>query len=153
MADTTRDDLPLSSFLTYKLNRVAQMSNRAGARWHDEASGLTLSEWRILAMLGSFGASSPSDIANRTQMDKAVISRVKTALAKKGLITDEADSTDSRKRILDLTEDGRQLFVGVMPRARKRQMDLMELFSEQELQVLNDGFDRLQMYFERQLTD
>lgn len=153
MADTTRDDLPLSSFLTYKLNRLAQMVNRAGTRWHEHASGLTLSEWRIVATLGSYGAASPSEVANRTQMDKAVISRVKNALAGRGLISDDADTTDSRKRVLDLTEDGRQLYLKVMPRVRKRQRALMEMFSDQELQVMHDSLDRMQLMLERQLTD
>ncbi len=84
MPNDMQNNLPLSSFLTYRLNNLAQMANRAGARWHQQVSGLTLAEWRIVATLGFFGSMSPTDLAARILMDKAVISRVKTVLSDKG---------------------------------------------------------------------
>jgi len=153
MPNDMQNSLPLSSFLTYRLNNLAQMANRTGARWHQQMTGLTLAEWRIIATLGFFGKLSPSDIAQRTLMDKAVISRVKTTLTAKGLIHDDADAQDSRKRVLTLSEDGRHLYQSTMPAAQERQKELMELFTEEELSVLTSGMEKLQLHFERRMSD
>lgn len=153
MPNDMQNNLPLSSFLTYRLNNLAQMANRAGARWHQQVSGLTLAEWRIVATLGFFGSMSPTDLAARILMDKAVISRVKTVLSDKGLIFDENDSSDSRKRVLGLTDAGRHLYKSTMPEAQQRQAELMELFTDEELQMLTRGMEKLQDHFERRMTD
>lgn len=153
MANDMQSTIPLSSFLTYRLNILSQLANRAGARWHQQVTGLTLAEWRIIATLGFFGPMSPSDLAGRTLMDKAVISRVKSVLARKGLILDDADTDDSRKRVLGLTEDGRQLYQSTMPIAQQRQTELMELFDPEELDALVRGMEKLQLHFERRMSD
>lgn len=153
MPNDMMNSLPLSSFLTYKLNTLAQMANRAGARWHQQVTGLTLAEWRIVATLGFFGHLSPSDLSERTMMDKAVISRVKSVLATKGLIFDEADSGDSRKRVLGLTEDGRNLYQTTMPVAQQRQTEMMEIFTEEELETLTRGMEKLQSHFQRRMSE
>jgi DNA-binding MarR family transcriptional regulator len=153
MPNDMQSSLPLSSFLTYRLNTLAQLANRAGARWHQQVSGLTLAEWRIIATLGFFGHMSPSDLANRTMMDKAVISRVKTSLTGKGLIFDDADSGDSRKRILGLTDEGGQLYQSTMPAAQERQEELLGLFNDEELETLIRSFEKLQSHFERRMSE
>lgn len=153
MPNDMQSGLPLSSFLTYRLNILSQLANRAGARWHQQVSGLTLAEWRIIATLGFFGHMSPSDLAVRIFMDKAVISRVKTSLTSKGLLVDEADSQDSRKRVLGLTSDGTDLYLSIMPVAQERQEELRELFTDEELQALTRGMDKLQSHFERRIVE
>ncbi len=40
-----------------------------------------------------------------------------------------------------------------MPEAQQRQAELMELFTDEELQMLTRGMEKLQDHFERRMTD
>ncbi|WP_416898233.1 MAG: MarR family winged helix-turn-helix transcriptional regulator [Minwuia sp.] len=147
------NDIPLSAFLTFRLNVLAQLANRAGAHWHEQRSGLSLAEWRIIATLGFFGPLSPSEIANRTLMDKAVISRVKSTLSRKRLIADRPDEQDSRKRRLSLSDGGQRVYDQTMPQAQSRQREMISQFSDSELEALDSAMSRLQAIFERVLGE
>lgn len=153
MPNDMQSDLPLSSFLTYRLYNLSQTAGRATARWHQKVSGLTVAEWRVVATLGFFGTSSPSDVSDKTFMDKAVVSRVKTSLTSKGLILDQHDPADSRKRVLSLTDKGRDLYQSTMPAAQERQAAMMEVLGDEEMRALSDSLDKLQFYFEQRLSD
>lgn len=153
MNSDDNNDLPLSSFMVYRLNLLSHLANRASAHWHEQRSGLSVAEWRIVATLGFFGAGSPSDIAEQTQMDKAVISRVKTSLSRKGIVVDQPDQDDSRKRLLSLSEEGQRIYDETMPEAQRRQKDLMSHFSARELATIDESFSKLQTFFEKVLEE
>ncbi len=150
MPDTSSADLPLSSFLTYRITLLSQLVGRATARWHHRNSGLNLAEWRVMATLGFFGDMSPGDVSAQAMIDKAVVSRVKAALLKQDLIFDRPDGQDSRKRIMGLSEEGRRLYDQVLPKARERQAELMAQLSDEELATISACMDKLTHYLERQ---
>lgn len=141
------DDQALTQFLTYKLLTLVHHANRAGQRWHQKHTGLALSEWRLMATLGHFGPQSSVELGERMQIDKAVVSRVKTKLCQSGMIEEETDPQDRRSRILQLTARGRTVFEQVMPLARLRQADVASVLSPEELQVFNRAIDKLDAYF------
>lgn len=153
MPNDLQSGIPLSQFLTYRLYNLSQTAGRATARWHQKVSGLTVAEWRVVATLGFFGTATPSEISDKTFMDKAVVSRVKTALTSKGLISDQSDEADSRKRLLTLTEEGRAVYLSTMPAAQERQAAMMKVLSEEEMMSLSQSLDKLQHYFEQRLSD
>jgi len=64
---------------------VAKFRANANA-FFPEAYGVSLAEWRILSFLGEHAPASAYDIWTKAHLDKAVVSRETTSLAKKGLI-------------------------------------------------------------------
>jgi len=153
MPDNSQSELPLSSFLTYRLSTLSQLLNRASARWQQRTSGLNLAEWRILATLGHFGELSPTEVSDRTMMDKAVVSRVKNALLKQGLISEVSDKTDSRKRILIPTDDGWAIYRDAMPKSQQRQARIMQQLTAEELATLNTCIEKLELHLEREASE
>ena len=60
---------------------------RANANvFFSESYGVSLAEWRVLSFLREHGPSSAYDIWTKAHLDKAVVSRESTSLAKKGLV-------------------------------------------------------------------
>ncbi len=147
------DDLALTQFMTYRLLTLVHHMNRAGQRWHQHHSGLALSEWRLLATLGHFGPQTSVVLGDRMQIDKAVVSRVKTKLIGNGLIVERDDPVDRRSRILELTAEGWAIFERVIPLARERQRAVVDVLEPEELQVFSRALGKLDAYFVDRLKD
>ena len=67
------DAFRLEDFLPYKLSVAANRVSRLFARRYSEAYGLSIPEWRVLAMVGRFGTLSPSAVGEWTAMDKVKV--------------------------------------------------------------------------------
>ena len=74
------DAFRLEDFLPYKLSVAANRVSRLFARRYFEAYGLSIPEWRVLAMVGRFGTLSPSAVGEWTAMDKVKVSRAAASL-------------------------------------------------------------------------
>jgi DNA-binding MarR family transcriptional regulator len=95
----------LDRFLTYRLHRVAKISDRDSAAAYQAECGLSLSEGRCLAAVGQFEPASVKDLARLANLDKANASRAADALVERGLVAKAASSTDGRGVALSLTRD------------------------------------------------
>ena len=100
------DAFRLEDFLPYKLSVAANRVSRLFARRYSEAYGLTIPEWRVLAMVGRFGTLSPSAVGEWTAMDKVKVSRAAASLVERGLLKQTQDPKDGRGRLLRLTRKG-----------------------------------------------
>jgi hypothetical protein len=73
--ETWQDPLPLDQFLTYRLARVQARLNVHAAVLLKRHAGLTLSQWRIIALIGSGGHTKVSDFTRSMGLDKGLVSR------------------------------------------------------------------------------
>jgi DNA-binding MarR family transcriptional regulator len=109
--------LRLEAFLPYRLS-VA--SNRMSARIADayrSRFGLSIPEWRVMALLGREGGLTAGDLVERSAMDKVAVSRAVARLAERALVSGEGDSADRRRRNLALTAAGMRIFEEIEPLA------------------------------------
>lgn len=139
------DGLPLHQFLTYRLSRVqAKLNAQAGALLKRHA-GLTLSQWRILALVGSAGQTRLSDLARGAALDKGMLSRNLKNMIAEGLVLARQDDVDQRVQHLSLSPAGRDLFERTLPRMQMRQKHLRESLTSAELASLNAALDKLEI--------
>ena len=95
------------------LNRISRVSNgRVAARYRSERSGVMLSRpaITILATLKSSGPVRLSLLARLTDLEAPLISREIRELVEGGYVRRNADPTDGRAGIVDLTAKGRRAF-------------------------------------------
>jgi DNA-binding MarR family transcriptional regulator len=142
------DDLPekeliLDEFLPYKLAVLSHTVSSLVARVYDKRFGLTIPEWRVIAIVGRFPGLSAVEVAERTMMDKVAVSRAVTKLIKSGRIDREFADADRRRSILNLSEKGQQVHDEVAPFALKMEADLLHGLSADEVQTLNSVIERL----------
>jgi DNA-binding MarR family transcriptional regulator len=74
-----------------------------------EVAGVSLPEYRLLAMLYSEGGMGVGDLQRLTLLDKAWISRTVGSLTQKKLVHAEPDSHDARRVKFSLTARGRKV--------------------------------------------
>jgi len=133
----------LEDFLPYRLSVAANRVSRLLARRYSDAYGLSIAEWRVLAMVGRFGTLSPSAVGEWTAMDKVKVSRAAASLVARGLLRQAQDPHDGRGRLLRLTRKGVAVHQGVVPLACELEEQLAEGMSRTEWSALLKALDKL----------
>jgi DNA-binding MarR family transcriptional regulator len=143
MNEKTDNELILEDFLPYRLAILSHTVSSLIARVYDKRFGLTIPEWRVIAIVGRFPGLSAVEVAERTMLDKVAVSRAVTKLIKAGRIDREFADADKRRSILTLSEDGRKVHDEVAPLAMAMEDDLLHGLADDEIAVLNTVIERL----------
>jgi DNA-binding MarR family transcriptional regulator/N-acetylglutamate synthase-like GNAT family acetyltransferase len=124
--------------------RIARL--RAFNRFYTEVLGLlhdglletpySLAESRVLFELGAGGDTSPGLLADRLELNPGYISRVLSALKRRGLVRSEGSPDDGRRQNVSLTKEGRKAFKSLDDRSSRQIRELLGPLSE-------DGQQRL----------
>src|SRR5215469_10026252 len=133
----------LEDFLPYRLSVAANRVSRLCARRYSETYGLSIPEWRVLAVVGRFGTLSPSAVGEWTAMDKVKVSRAAASLVARGLVKQTQDPNDGRGRLLRLTRKGAAVHQGMVPLACELEEQLAEGMTRTEWGSLLKALDKL----------
>jgi DNA-binding MarR family transcriptional regulator len=139
----TEEAFRLEDFLPYRLSVTTNRVSRLFARRYNQAFGLSIPEWRVMAVVGRFGTLSPSAVGERTAMDKVKVSRAAAGLVTRGLLKQTQDPADGRGRRLQLTRKGATMHQRIVPMARDLESTLAEGLSRADWAALNRAIDRL----------
>ena len=137
------DELRLENFLPYRLAVLSNTVSTTVARAYDKRFSVSIPEWRVIAVLGRFPGLSAVEVAGRTLMDKVAVSRAVTKLIKNGRIEREFADADKRRSILNLSEEGKKLHDEIATLALDFERDLLQGFSQDEIDTLNSTMERL----------
>jgi DNA-binding MarR family transcriptional regulator len=139
------DQFKLEAFLPYRLSLLSNTVSQGIASAYRRPHGLSVTEWRVIAVLGRFPGLTASEITQRTAMDKVAISRAVKRLQQRGLVDRSPHSEDRRRQPLRLTPGkGRGLFRKVVPRALDCEAQLLATLSREERVALEALLSKLQ---------
>lgn len=136
-------------FLTYRLAYVQTRLNRQALRILSRNFGLTLSEWRVLALIAAGGETSSRSLTEISTMDKGLVSRTIKGLVKSGLLQGRSNAADHRQYLWSPTQKGRTLYKAVLPVMRKRQKYLRASLHETQLHHLLSALSALESAAEK----
>lgn len=139
------DDVPLQQFLTYRLTRLHAKLNAQASRILSEHAGITLTQWRIIALTGGKGEITLTDIHRATQMDKGQLSRTIKTMLEEALIASRASLNDQRQQLLTLTRTGQQIYLETLPKMQTRQKMLMDSLAPEEKKMIFSAIDKLEL--------
>lgn len=137
------DELILEKYLPYRLARLSTTVSATVARAYDKAWGLSIPEWRVIAILGRHPGLSAVEVAEQTFLDKVAVSRAVTKLIKAGRIDRQFADADRRRSILNLSEEGRRVHDGVAALALEFERELLEGIDDEEVERFNAVMDKL----------
>lgn len=100
------------------------------------AIDLSPMEWRILATLNDRERCTVNEIADVTATDRFKVSRAIKTLTDKGLVTEQDDTTDRRRRRAVLTPDGAQAFARAFDVMKGVYLKNFDGISDEEFDVL-----------------
>lgn len=137
------DELILDRFLPYRLARLSATVSSAVAREYAKQFGLSIPEWRVIAILGRSPGLSAVEVAEQTFLDKVAVSRAVTKLIKAGRIDRQFADADRRRSILNLSAEGRQVHDGVATLALDFERQLIDGLEPDEVDRFNAVMDQL----------
>lgn len=137
------DELKLEDFLPYRLAVLSNTISTTVAKAYDSRFSVSIPEWRVIAVVGRFPGLSAIEVAERTLMDKVAVSRAVTKLIKNGRLDRQFANSDRRRSILSLSDAGKQLHDEIARLALQFERDLIQGFTDEEMQQLNSMMDRL----------
>jgi len=129
--------LDLAHFLPYRLSVLANIVSQGIAQGYQSRYRLSVTEWRVLAVLGRYPGLSAIEVGERIAMDKVAVSRAVAQLQKSGRITRELEPADRRRSILNLSAQGRAIYAEVAPMALAQEQRLLSVLSPAERAALD----------------
>lgn len=129
-------------FVPYQFALLSARLSRALAQTCAEHH-LSLSEWRLMAIIASGSAMSASDVTERSAMDAVAVHRAVMSLAQRSFIERVQVEGDRRLKHLVLTQAGRQAYELIVPYARQLEHSLLSGLSSTEVNGLQRVLRRL----------
>lgn len=129
--------LRLQEYLPYRLSVAANAVSRLIARAYEDQFGLTIPQWRLMAVLGDEGALTQQALCGRTLMDKVTVMRAAQGLSRRRLVRRQPNVQDGRSHRLDLSPTGYALYCKVIPLARQYEAQLLAGLKASEVNRLH----------------
>ena len=135
--------LDLDRFLPYRLSVLSNRVSSAIARHYSEAFGLSVAEWRVMAVLGQTPGLSARQVAARTAMDKVQVSRAVAGLMRAKRVSRAGDAKDRRVSRLSLTRQGMATYGRIVPSALRLEEVLLCALGAEERRIFDRLIDKL----------
>jgi DNA-binding MarR family transcriptional regulator len=120
--------LRLDGYLPYRLSVASNAVSRLIARAYEDRFGLTIPQWRLIAVLAEDGPLTQQAIGTRTVMDKVTVSRATQGLVKRRLVERAPHDADGRSHHLALSQAGERLYSEISPVALEYEARLLQQF-------------------------
>lgn len=136
--------LRLPGYLPYRLSVASNKVSGLIAKAYQSRFGLSIWEWRVIAVLGEGKALTAQAICEATAMDKVSVSRAIRTLAERDLVRRKQRSSDRRASDVELTREGVRIYDEIVPLALDYERALVEGLSDEERGTLMDLLETLE---------
>ena len=140
-------------FLPYRLSVLSNTISAAIASQYAERFALSVTEWRVLAILGRYPEISANEVAEHAAMDKVAVSRAVARLFTAGRLTRATDKNDRRRSMLRLSAKGQKVYDQVAPLAKRHEDLLLAHLTPDERVWLDRIIDKLSLIEAQHLAD
>lgn len=137
MKRIAKNRIDLERFLPYRLSVLTNLVSGAIASVYEERFGLTIPEWRVIAVLARFPGLSAAEVAANTRMDAVAVSRAVTRLLRDGRIRRSIAADDRRRSVLRLSAAGESVYREIAPVALRYEHSLLEGLEHAEIERLD----------------
>lgn len=124
--------LDLNVFLPFQLSVLSNTVSRQIAALYDREFGLSVWQWRVMAVAAETPGMDATEIGRRTAMDKVAVSRAIAGLIARGLLQRAPSRTDRRRTELSLTAAGKHIYARIVPMALAEEARLISALSGTE---------------------
>jgi DNA-binding MarR family transcriptional regulator len=115
-----------------------------------ERLGLHVTDMECLGLLFHKNISTPSEIAKQTGLTSGATTAMLDRLEKSGLIQRRPNPDDRRGTLIVLVESGTQKVGPLFASARQAQQELVSSYTEQELEIIANFFERSTVMWEEE---
>jgi DNA-binding MarR family transcriptional regulator len=134
----------IKDLISYQLHTVANLLSRGAELRYRREFGVSLWEWRTIALLGAGDdPQSLGHLARAAGIDKSQMSRVVSGLTKRKLVMRDANDADGRGVHLRLSKAGRKLYDGLIGAAAERDAAFRRCLTTSEKTVFEKALSKL----------
>jgi DNA-binding MarR family transcriptional regulator len=145
--DEAGTGLTVDAFITTLMSQVGNALRRVVTLPYADQFGLSVSEWRLLALLAHAESLAFSDLVQQSTSDKALVSRTLKLLESRGLVDLRGEGNTPRKKVFcSITPAGRALHAEAIPIARQRQAEAIRVLSPSERDAMYRALVKLREY-------
>lgn len=129
----------LQDWFPYEFSLVANRVSSMLARMYSQRFGLSVSAWRVLAVLCNQTPQAPlsaKEVAERTAMNAVNVSRALSQLDRLGMIRRAANKADYRQVALTPSRKGEAAYAAVVPLAMAIESELLDGLKKSEIDAL-----------------
>jgi len=129
--------IKLETFLPYRLSVLANITSSAIAAAYEQRFGLTIPEWRVIAVLMRHPGLSAREVAEKSRMDAVAVSRAVNRLLRAGRLRRAVAADDRRRSILQVSAAGVAVYRRVAPLALEYEHALLATLSTDDRAMLD----------------
>jgi len=144
--------LQLERYLPYRLSILSNRISALISETYSDKFALSITEWRIMAVLGEYPGVSADEVSLKTQIEKSILSRAINKLLQRKLLEREFDPSDKRRSMLRLTKTGLSVYDELVPMSYDYEQALLTCFTEGEREQFSELIDRLYAHAEKGST-
>lgn len=133
----------LAEFLPYRLSVTSNAVSQRIALEYRNRWGLSVPEWRVMAVLGDSGPHTQRELTSMTIMDKVAVNRACKVLEDRGLAVRRPNAQDGRSHLLELTAEGQAMHGQIMPLALEMERRLFASFTDAEIESFRSLLGRV----------
>ena len=133
----------LKEFLPYQLSITSNAVSGRIALEYRQRFGLSVPEWRVMAVLGDSGRLTQRELTRMTLMDKVAVNRACKVLEERGLASRRPNAQDGRSHLLELTASGIRMHDEIMPLALEMERRLFARFAPEEIASFRSLLERV----------
>ncbi len=135
--------LELEKFLPYRLSVLSNRISHGIAQTYAERFDLSVTGWRVIAIVGRYPGVTASEVAERAAMDKVAVSRAVSRLLEAGRLERHDFSEDRRAKRLYLSAAGLAIHDAIVPAAKAFEQELMARLDPAERRCFEQALERL----------
>ncbi|OAN76281.1 hypothetical protein A8B78_02000 [Jannaschia sp. EhC01] len=126
----------IRSLFSFTIQRLANVSTKIATQSVYQPHGLSIPEWRVLAVLGYLGEASVLAVANHAAILRTQLPKVTAELEKRGLVVRNPNPDDGRSALLALSPVGQRLVTEILAQSRNRNAAMLSDLSAEEQREL-----------------
>lgn len=151
-AGEVKHPINMQAFLPFRFMRMGLRMADTGNKLSTliKTSGVAIGEreWRVLALLGSYGGLTNSQLTKISSLDPATISRAVKALKEIGFVDTLHSKRDRRRLLIYLTREGARYHDQITPKRIETGEEIASCLTQQENQTLNRILDKLDQHLD-----
>lgn len=142
----------LSKSYPYRFAILTKLISDNFAEVYKDRFGLTIAEWRLIAILAQYGPISAQETSKFAGLDKVKVSRAIASLQKAKLLNRMIDPSDRRKAKLTLPPKGKRTYQNISKIALAWEKDFVKDLSSTQLDLLDSIISKI-MYQSQKILD
>ncbi|MFM0207745.1 MarR family transcriptional regulator [Paraburkholderia sediminicola] len=136
-------DHPILEYLTFRLDRLSELSKEAATQFYESEFGVSVRDLRILRFVALEPGLTLSRLIELAMLEKTLVSKIVSSLVRRALLRREIGESDARQINLFLCAEGETLVQRTYERGNTLERLFLATLGDEELRVLNGSIDKL----------